>query len=96
MSVNYDNKGTEIESGQIHYSYNGTGFTSLEDIWVDPGSELSGNCSLMSLYSPSLIPHCSLLKASALIADCGSIVAGMRLGWSLSSSCRLIRTSDLR
>ena len=79
MSVDYSNKDMEIITNAKHLSYDGTEHDSLELTWVDCKSRPSGGCCMQSLYSPTPIPHCSLLKASALIADCGSIVAGMRL-----------------
>jgi hypothetical protein len=79
MSVDYNDRGEEIVSNARHLSYNGVGHASLNQTWVGLKCDDRGKCSLQSLYLPPPVPHYSLQKASALLADCGSLVAGLRL-----------------
>ncbi len=79
MPVDYSDQGEEIVSKARHLSYNGTGHKDRNDTWVEFKCKNKGKCSVSSVCLPPPTPHLSLKKTSALLADCGALVAGLRL-----------------
>ena len=85
MSVDYNKKGLEIVSDAQRMCYNGVKHIPMEDPpgksgpWVPLDPETPGGCACSSRYRPPLVPNYHLRIAGILLAECESLLSGLRL-----------------